>query len=147
MSRPLLAAVAAGLAGLATLTPVPAQDGKKTEIEGAWELTAFEQDGAAVKSQPDTRLVVTGDKFVIKVGDKVIAGGTSVLDPGKRPKTIDATYTDGRDKGKAFKGIYQLDGDTLTFSRAGAPDRPRPTTFKTTAEGGGMVSVYRRAKQ
>lgn len=146
MIRPLHVALVMGFVGLAALPRGAAQDAKKTELEGAWELTAFEKDGAAVKIQPDTRLVVTGDKFAITVGDKLIAGGTAVLDTGKRPKAIDGTYTDGPDKGKAFKGIYQLDGDTLTFHRAGAPDRPRPTGFKSTAEAGGMVSVYKRAK-
>jgi hypothetical protein len=52
-----------------------------------------------------------------------------------------------RNKGKSFKSIYQLDGDILKFCRAGSPDQERPTEFKTTAEKGGFVSVFKRAKR
>lgn len=80
------------------------------------------------------------------VGDRIIAGGTSKLDRSKKPPAIDSVYTEGPDQGKAFKGIYQLNGDTLKFCRFGSPDKERPTEFRTTAESGGIVSVYQRRK-
>lgn len=124
-----------------------AEDEKKNELEGTWELVSLERDGKDVKIQPDTKLAVTGNKFVVMVGDKVISGGTFKLDPGKNPKAIDSIYTEGPDKGKSFKGIYQLEGKTVKFCRAGTPDKERPAEFKTTAESGGLASVYKRAKQ
>lgn len=132
-------------AGLTASRGIPAQ-GAKSETEGTWEIISLERDGKEVKPQKDTKLIVTGATFVVKVGDKVIAAGTGKLDPTKKPKTIDTVYTEGSDKGKSFKGIYQLDGDTLKFCRPGSPDSDRPTEFKTTAGRGGFVSVYRRVK-
>jgi len=90
---------------------------------------------------------VAGDKFVVKRGEEVIAAGTSKLDPSKKPKTTVITYTEGRDKGKTFKGIYQLDGDKVKFCRPGSPDDDFPTEFKTTPGSGAFISIYTRAKR
>ena len=72
---------------------------------------------------------------------------TVKLDPTKKPKASETTYTEGPDKGKTFKGIYEIDGNTVKFSRAGAPDDERPTEFKTKPGSVQFVSVYKRAKQ
>ncbi len=122
-----------------------AEDGK-TELEGTWDMVSLERDGKEVKPQKNTKAIFTGDKFVIQVGDKVIAGGTFKVDATQKPKATDAKYTEGPDKGKSFKGIYQIDDDTLKFCRAGSPDQKRPTEFKTKADTGAMASVYKRAK-
>jgi hypothetical protein len=82
----------------------------------------------------------------VKRGDEIIAAGTSKLDPSKNPKALDSTYTEGPDKGKTFKGIYQLDGDTMKFCRPGSPGDERPTEFKSTPGSGAFVSMYKRAK-
>jgi uncharacterized protein (TIGR03067 family) len=120
--------------------------GNETAIEGTWELVSVERDGKEMKVHKDTKLIVEGDKFVIMVGDKTVAGGTSKFDPSKKPNAVDSTYTEGPDKGKSFKGIYQLDGDMVKFCRASGPDKERPTEFKTTQEGGGFLAVYKRVK-
>jgi uncharacterized protein (TIGR03067 family) len=116
-------------------------------LQGTWTLISFERDGKDVKLQGETTAVCTGDKFVVKRGEQVISAGTITLDPGKKPKATDATYTEGADKGKTFKGIYELDGDTVKFCRAGSPDDERPTEFKSKAGSGQFVAVYRRAKK
>jgi uncharacterized protein (TIGR03067 family) len=116
-------------------------------LEGTWELVSFERDGKDVKVQGDTKATYTGDKFVVKRGDQVISAGTMKLDPSKKPKASDATYTEGPDKGKTFKGIYQIDGETVKFCRAGSPDDDRPTEFKTKPGSGQFAAVYKRAKK
>jgi uncharacterized protein (TIGR03067 family) len=116
-------------------------------LEGTWDLIYFERDGKEVKLQDDTKAINTGDKFVIKRGDQVIAAGTMKLDPSKKPKASETTYTEGPDKGKTYKGIYQIDGDTVKFCRAGSPDDDWPTEFKTKPGSGQFVAVYKRAKQ
>jgi uncharacterized protein (TIGR03067 family) len=116
-------------------------------FQGTWDLVSFEREGKEVKPQNDTKAIITGHKTIIKVGDKVIAAGTFKLDPGKKPKAVDLTYTAGPDKGKTFKGIYQFDGDQVKFCRPGSPDDDRPTEFKTKVGSRAFVSVYKRAKQ
>ena len=115
-------------------------------LQGTWDLIYFERDGKEVKLQNDIKAINTGDKFVVKRGDQVIAAGTMKLDPSKKPKASETTYTEGPDNGKTFKGIYQFDGDTTKFCRAGSPDGERPTEFKTKPDSGQFVAVYKRAK-
>jgi uncharacterized protein (TIGR03067 family) len=81
------------------------------------------------------------------VSDKVIAGATFQIDPTKKPNSTNATYTEGSDMRKAFKGIYQLDGNMLKVCRAGSPNEERPTEFTTKAGTGQLASAYMRAKQ
>src|SRR5437764_1855170 len=111
-------------------------------LQGTWELIYFERDGKEVKLQNDTKAINTGNKFVVKRGEQVIAAGTIKLDPSKKPKASETTYTEGADKGKTFKGIYQIDGDTIKFCRAGSPDAERPTEFKSKPDSGQFVAVY-----
>lgn len=114
--------------------------------QGTWDLIYFERDGKEVKLPGRTQVTIAPEKFTVKRGDKIIAAGTSKLDPTKNPKALDSTYTEGPDKGKTFKGIYQLDGDTMKFCRPGSPDDARPTEFKTTPGSGALFTVYKRAK-
>ena len=65
------------------------QDGK-TELDGTWDLVTLERDGKEVQPHKDTRAIFAGDRFVIKVGEKVVAGGTFKVDSTKKPKAITA---------------------------------------------------------
>jgi len=121
-------------------------DEPKSEFEGTWDLVSVERDGKERPVEKGTQMVTTGNKFVVKAGDKVIAAGTFKLDANKKPKWSDVTYTEGPDKGKTIKGIYEVEGDTSRFCRAGTPEQERPTEFKTKAGTGGLASVYKRAK-
>src|SRR5262245_10325123 len=116
-------------------------------IQGTWELSSFERDGKDVKLEDVTKVTFTDDKFVIKRGDAIVAAGTFKLDPSKKPKACETTYTEGPDKGKTFKGIYQIEGDTEKFCRAGLPSDERPTEFKTKPNSGQVMSVYKRVQK
>jgi uncharacterized protein (TIGR03067 family) len=125
-----------------------AADDAKSDLEalqGTWELSSFERDGKAVKLEEVTKVTFTDEKFVVKRGDEVVAAGTFKLDPSKKPKACETSYTEGPDKGKTFKGIYQIEGDTEKFCRAGLPSGERPTEFKTKPDSGQVLSVYKRA--
>lgn len=139
-----LSALLLTLMGLLTVQADAEDKVPKRVLEGTWELVSLARDGKDVQVQKNTRLVVTGDTFVVMVGDRVISSGTNTLDPSKTPAAIDSTYTEGPDKGKSFKGIYKSHGEILTFCRAGSPDQARPTEFKTDADSRRLLSVYRR---
>lgn len=117
----------------------------KTELDGTWDLARLEEDGKEMIPTGGKMVAsCTGDKFVLKLGDKVIAAGNFKLEPGQKPKSIDITYTEGADKGKSFPAIYELKGDDLKFCRSTTPGNSRPKDF--TAKGA-MVSYYKRAKK
>ena len=70
--------------------------------------------------------------------------GTAVIDAAKM--TIDMKPSSGRYKDKTLKGIYKIDGDTLTVAFSSDPDKPRPTTLESAAGSGVVVAVHARAK-
>ena len=78
------------------------------------------------------RLSFTGDRFQIRSKDgKPLYEGTVRVDASAKPAAIDFEHTEGDLKGKAWKGIYALDGDTLKMCDnapnldKGRPDRVR----------------------
>jgi uncharacterized protein (TIGR03067 family) len=125
-------------------------DAAKKELDnfkGVWAFVSVEQDGKpAPKSDEPQTITFEGNKFTVKVGDKVVQARTQKLDPSKKPKTVDATVTEGEGKGTTMLGIYELKGDTLKacFDPQG---KKRPTEFKTTDGSGYMLAVIKRAEK
>jgi uncharacterized protein (TIGR03067 family) len=124
-------------------------DAGKKELEkfkGTWIFVSMERDGKKDEPKGDEAPTITfdGDKFTVKVGDKVVQAGTQKLDPSKKPKTIDAMVTEGDGKGTTMLGIYEADGDTMKacFDSQG---KKRPTEFKTTPDSGCFLAVIKRA--
>src|ERR1700686_5211732 len=97
------------LLGLVTVGFVAARESEaeeaKNELEGTWVMVSVERDGRAIRPQTNLKMIYTADKFVLKSGDDVVVAGTIKLDPTKKPKTIDTTYTEGPNKGQTLKGI------------------------------------------
>lgn len=126
-------------------TPV-AQDAPvkkdKDALQGEWtvvEAKMIQQNNAKDEEQ------IKGKTFVFK-GDKLTARGESdyTIDPSKNPKEIEVVPAEGpeSEKGKTFRGIYELKGDELKITFAG-PDQPRPKTFDDI---GSMAMVLQRVK-
>src|SRR5439155_19960068 len=84
------------------------------KLQGTWEATAAERDGKSVTDVVGHRLTFSGPKFQIESKDgKLVYAGTFRVDPGVKPAAIDFEHSEGALKGKSWKGIYSLDGDTL----------------------------------
>jgi uncharacterized protein (TIGR03067 family) len=116
-------------------------------MEGTWNVVSKEENGKSADVESGLQLVVNPDStFVVKAGDKIVEAGSIKLDPSSKPKSVEVTYTDGPDKGKVFKGIYIIAGDTAKFCRAGPQEHGRPSEFKTKANSGQVRYEYQRAK-
>jgi uncharacterized protein (TIGR03067 family) len=133
-------------------SPVPAfaqgaEDVPK-KLEGTWTATKAERDGKAADDVVGHRLSFTGNRFRIQSRDgKPLYAGTVRVDPGAKPAAIDFEHTEGALKGTAWKGIYALDGDTLTTCDNGPnPDKGRPTAFEATSGSGYVLITFKRAK-
>jgi uncharacterized protein (TIGR03067 family) len=143
MNRNLLVLVLWFISGSMATHGMSAED-SKGEFEGTWILTYLELDGKEIKPSDETKSVITGDKFIVKAGDRTVVAGSFKVDDSVDPHAIDMTYTEGAAKGQTFKGIYKRDGDVLTFCRAGRPTDARPTKFETSAEHAGLLTKYKR---
>jgi uncharacterized protein (TIGR03067 family) len=111
-------------------------DAKKDRelLQGVWRPVSVESGGKVLKAAPDSVTILESDSFVVKKGNVVRVKGTFKIDASRRPRTIDLTVTGGQvegDNGKVARGIYQVDGDTLTWCTAEPGDETRPTEFAT----------------
>jgi len=115
-------------------------------IEGTWLPAAAELGGKAFPDEirKTIKLVVKDDRYTVTVG-KQVDQGTVKLDPAAKPKALDITGTEGPNKGKTIRAIYERDGDTLRvcYDLSG---KGRPTEFKTRAGTQLFLVTYRREK-
>ncbi|WP_165249548.1 TIGR03067 domain-containing protein [Paludisphaera soli] len=143
MTRILLPALALLIAQAPEASPE-----LKTELarhQGVWRAVSFRRDGketpeAIVRSITRT---VDGDRVVWRRDGKSFSGSTIVLDPAAEPKTIDVRADGGPGRDKVVRGLYKLEGDTLTLCTAD-PDEPRPTQFKADAGDRHTLQVFDR---
>jgi uncharacterized protein (TIGR03067 family) len=150
---PIVAAVVLGIACLASLWADESKDEaiKKDRkvYEGTWRVVSLEVDGNKA-AEDDAKKIVVANKadgsWSIEVDGKVVAKGTSTIDPSKKPKTIDLTITEGDDAGKTALGIYELDKDSrkVCISQSG---KDRPTEFSSKPASGHVLVTFKREKQ
>jgi uncharacterized protein (TIGR03067 family) len=155
------------LAGLLLMAPAPAalaqtpgiQDAleKKLqavrELQGGWKVELVERNGAKAREDDDLknlRVVIEGNKWTNRYSGENgrTQSSTFTLDPDKKPKAVDFVADEGPAKDKRSLGIYELDGDTLKvcFDNTGRGG-DRPTEFKTTADSGRTLFVFKRQKK
>jgi uncharacterized protein (TIGR03067 family) len=125
-------------------TPEEAQK----KLQGAWTTTKAERNGKAADDVIGHLLTVTGNRFKIQSKDgNPLYEGTFRLDPSSKPAAFDFEHTEGALKGKVWKGIYALDGDTLTTCDNGPDlDKGRPAAFEAKAGSGYILITFKRAK-
>jgi uncharacterized protein (TIGR03067 family) len=118
------------------------------QMQGTWTAAKAERDGKAAPDVVGNRLSVTGSRFDIRSkGGKLLYSGTYRLDATKKPATIDFAHNHGKLKGKDWKGIYALEGGTLTIcDNAVDPGKERPKAFQTKAKSGIVCIDFRRAR-
>jgi uncharacterized protein (TIGR03067 family) len=144
----LISAICAGLilgAGLVLAFAQPADDAQE-KLQGTWTATKAERDGKAADDVVGHRLSFTSNRFQIisKDGKSLYAG--TVRYPSANPWAIDFEHTERALKGKTLKGIYVLDGDTLTIcDNAPNLDEGRPISFETKSGSGYEVITFKRA--
>jgi uncharacterized protein (TIGR03067 family) len=132
--------------------PVKARAVKKElqALMGTWRLISREVDGKKIGEEQFKGVILTHDaagQFSVRHGGKVFVEATVRLDPIKKPKAIDVSFTGGESKGKTVLGIYEIEGDTFRVCHA-RPEGERPTAFSTRARSGHtLIVIYQREKK
>jgi uncharacterized protein (TIGR03067 family) len=134
-------------AGLGPALAQPAEEARQ-KLQGTWSATRAERDGKGADDVVGHQLSFAGDRFQIRSRDgQPLYGGTFRVEPGTKPAAIDFAHTDGTLKGKAWKGIYALDGDTLAIcDNAPDLDRGRPAAFEAKTGSGYVLITFTRVK-
>jgi uncharacterized protein (TIGR03067 family) len=133
--------------GLVPAFAQPAEEAQK-KLQGTWTATKVVRDGKAADDLLGHRLSFIGNRFQIRSKDgKPLYEGTFRVDPSTKPTAIDFEHTKGALKGKTWKGIYMLDGDTLTTCDNGPNlDKGRPTAFEARTGSGHILITFKREK-
>jgi uncharacterized protein (TIGR03067 family) len=118
-------AIFLGLSLMAAAPGLKDPPAKPPTVEGEWtvesSLLGGKSDGVMEMYPIDKIVIADGNWYVVRGGDKG-TGSTVVLDTKQNPPHLDLTYPG---KGEvATKGIYKLDGDTLTLCYVLNGDRP-----------------------
>jgi uncharacterized protein (TIGR03067 family) len=115
------------------------------QLQGTWIISELEIDGQRVDTSKleGTKLTFKGDKYVVTVKDQSFEV-TVTLDPTTKPKSVDMVFTDGPNKGKVHKGIYEIEGDTFKLCRPLNPESDRPRDFGTWPNTGVFYVIWKR---
>jgi uncharacterized protein (TIGR03067 family) len=106
------------------------------QLQGKWKVLSSEISGKKIKGG-ERFLVIKGNEWTAPVG----AMFTFKIDPTKKPKELDLL---GRNGG-TWRGIYKIEGDSLTFCRSHGSGGERPKEFK--GGEGVVLFVYKRAEK
>jgi uncharacterized protein (TIGR03067 family) len=118
------------------------------KFQGTWQLVFAETDGKKMPGEQakQIRIRIEKDRHTVTFGDTVVAREVKFnIDPTTQPKSTEDTLEDEPYRGKKIRGVYLLDGDTLT-SCVGAIDAPRPTEFSSKSGSGQTLRRFTRVK-
>jgi uncharacterized protein (TIGR03067 family) len=115
------------------------------KLQGTWTFDSYEENGKALAAADlkEKRIFFGRDQFMIKKGDELLQVGLLKLDPLDGHRDIDATVIAGPNKGTTMRGIYSLKDNTLNVC-IDPEGNERPKEFKTTADSGLFLAVYKR---
>jgi uncharacterized protein (TIGR03067 family) len=115
-------------------------------FEGTWRFKSIQALGQDLPADTfqNARLVCK-DRDFTSVSREGTFRGTFSIEVSRSPKTIDVTFTEGPDKGKTFRGIYVLTGDSykVCLSPLG---HDRPEAFQTTPQSSHVLELLEREK-
>jgi uncharacterized protein (TIGR03067 family) len=125
-------------------------------LQGEWDVRAEEFNGGPTEEgeirQMNKVIVFAGDRMTIhrnfKDGRRVKMEGTIRLDPGASPKRWDFDGVHYLGNPAAYRGLYELNGDSLRMvynSGADGKSQPtRPTAFRTAPQTSTVVMHAKR---
>jgi uncharacterized protein (TIGR03067 family) len=131
---------------LALGAPAPKADAKPATDDhpliGEWVVESEVSSGKPMNVTKRARVILTSDRWKIKIEGETES--CLSVNPKKDPPTIDIWVpTQGDEDTSNAKGIYKLEGDTLTVCYS---YKDRPTKFESPPKSGIWLMKLKRVK-
>jgi uncharacterized protein (TIGR03067 family) len=114
-------------------------------MEGTWNFISLEVDGQPVPSSMfgNSLMLIDGDRFRME-SPEANYEGVFTIDVESEPHRIDIDFIEGPESGNRCEGLFQLEGDRVTFC-LGLVGASRPERFATAKGSGHALEVLVRA--
>jgi RNA polymerase sigma factor (sigma-70 family) len=127
-------------------------DPRPSDLSGNWQAVSLEHDGRQKFTKEAARKVTASfhdcryHMTPLPWGPKDSFDGTYQIDgDAEEPKSFSLYPAEGILKGQPFRGIYRVEGDTLTLCFSWPP-LDRPTEFRSRPNSTIVLAVFKRAK-
>jgi uncharacterized protein (TIGR03067 family) len=144
------AATCFGMLLAAQQPPMPIDPALKQELmqfQGSWLIEALEDNGKKLDADElkGRTLLFAGDHFVLRGPNNLRQHGMVKLGFAKKPKTLNATVLQGKERGTTMLGIYAFDGDTLKIC-LDVQGEERPKEFAAPADSNRQFMICKRIR-
>jgi uncharacterized protein (TIGR03067 family) len=116
------------------------------KLEGIWEISGGEANGAAMPSEEVAGATVTiaGNRYSVVKND-FNDHGTFSIDASRTPKQMDVRPETGTGAGQKLLAIYEVgpEGMRVCYATDGGE---RPKAFTTDVDSGRVIFTYKRKK-
>lgn len=105
---------------------------ERAKREGSWVMTSWDEDGKQLPAEETKKwkMVMKADQFVLFRDGKEVSRGTHKIDVARKPYREDFGVLEGDEKGKAYLGIYAIEGKRFTCCYA-EKEQGRPDEFRS----------------
>ena len=129
--------------GAPALKPAPGT-AAASPLAGEWAFLALVADGEAEPNPGCTLTFAADGSFVAQQDGQHQGAGRYTADPDTDPPQVDLDETG---TGAPLRGVWRLEGDTLTLCLSPDPRRGRPTAFAAPAGSGYLLATFRRVER
>ena len=142
-----MASVALG--GVAADEPKGGGRAAVEQLRGAWRPESVTEGGrkltgADLEVYRGMTLTIQGGKSTLKAADGTVLSACELeVDAGRDPKTFDAKEVEGLGVGRIYKGVWEIEGDTLKWCFS---TKDRPKGFESKEEADFFMLVLKRQK-
>ena len=142
-----MASVALG--GVAADEPKAGDRAAVEQLRGSWRPESVTESGrrltgADLEVYKGMTLTIQEGKSTLKAADGTVLSACELeVDTGRDPKTFDAKEVEGVGVGRAYKGIWEVEDDTLKWCFS---TKDRPKGFESQEGADFFLLVLRRQK-
>ena len=115
------------------------------KLRGSWQCVLWVFDGQRrVESEQGFESSYDGNRLTLTNEGHEYRHALVTLDPARTPKAMNTWDQDGPFADRTNRGIYRIEGNTLTICVALDPEAGRPTEFTSEAGSRRLLVIYRR---